>query len=427
MLEEFGDGRWRLVFSASGAKVLVGRANRGFQVYDSSNARLLGPPLGSGGGASGGMLGFSSDEQIVVTGGSDSLARFWRVPSIAPDGGEIDQLIWPAAGNAVAIATPDATTVVVGDRQGNVHVLPANIDRDTLAGTAGDVSFFGHNGEVRALAVSTDGSRVVSAADDNTVRVWDTSNGLPSSFIVDIEGDPVDRLVCARNASLIGILNGAGVQVMNADTGEMLARFDLGERHTGIAFADKGHLYVGSENGALRVISRELGDSWSVRTLWQGESPIRWLEASPRSEFLVLVDDKNVAQQFSLREGRIGESVLQLPSAVEGLVFAPGGSRVLFRTARWIHRVGSSATGLIWIDAILGPKAVNGARMVFGPYSNSAVATGSRLYLPVAGDTFVRLAELKFADDKGPKLFGNKQQLLEEWVRRLGISIEEEL
>jgi len=427
MLEEFGDGRWRLVFSASGSKVIVGRADRGFQVYDSSNAQPLGPPLGSGGGASGGMLTFSSDEQIVVTGGSDSLARFWRVPSIAPDGGEIDQLIWPAAGNAVAIATPDATTVVVGDRQGNVHVLPANIDRDTLAGTAGDVSFFGHNGEVRALSVSTDGSRVVSVADDNTVRVWDTSNGLPSSFIVDIEGDPVDRLVFARNASLIGILNGAGVQVMNADTGEMLARFDLGERHTGIAFTDKDHLYVGSESGALKVISRELGDSWSVQTLWQGESPIRWLEASPRSEFLVLVDDKNVAQQFSLREGRIGESVLQLPSAVEGLAFAPGGSRVLFRTARWVHRVGSSTTGLIWIDAILGPKAVNGARMVFGPYSNSAVATGSRLYLPVAGDTFVRLAELNFADDKGPKLFGNKQQLLEEWVRRLGISIEEEL
>jgi len=134
-----------------------------------------------------------------------------------------------------------------------------------------------------------------------------------------------------------------------------------------------------------------------------------------------------MAQQFSLREGRIGESVLHLPSAVEELSFAPGGSRVLFRTARWIHRVGSSPAGLIWIDAILGPKAVNGARMVFGPYTNAAAATGSRLYMPVAGDTFVRLMELNFSGDKGPSLFGNKQQLLEEWQRRLGVPIEEEL
>ena len=427
MLEEFGDGHWRLVFSPSGSKVLVGRADRGFQVYDSSSGHLLGPPLGSGSGASGRMLTFSSDEQIVVTGGSDSLARFWRAPSIALGVVKIDQPIWPAAGDAVAIVTPDATTVIVGDRHGNVHILPANIGQDALATAADDISFFGHNGEVRFLAVSTDGSRVVSAAGDNTVRVWNTADGMPGSFIVGIDGDPVNKLAFARNAALIGILNGAGVQVMNADTGEMLVRFDLGERHTGIAFADKDHLYVGSESGALRVISRESGDNWSVQTLWQGESPIRWLEASPRSEFLVLVDENNVAQQFSLREGRIGESVLQLPSAVEELSFAPGGSRVLFRTARWIHRVGSSPTGLIWIDAILGPKAVNGARMVFGPYTNSAAATGSRLYLPVAGDAFVRLVELNYGGDKGPGLFGNKQQLLEEWNRRLGIPIEEEL
>jgi len=39
----------------------------------------------------------------------------------------------------------------------------------------------------------------------------------------------------------------------------------------------------------------------------------------------------------------------------------------------------------------------------------------------------IQLWQQDFADDKGPKLFGNKQQLLEEWVRRLGISIEEEL
>jgi hypothetical protein len=65
--------------------------------------------------------------------------------------------------------------------------------------------------------------------------------------------------------------------------------------------------------------------------------------------------------------------------------------------------------------------------MVFGPYTNAAAATGSRVYIPVAGDPFVRLAELNFGSDKGSGLFGNKRQLLEEWQRRLGIPIEEEL
>ena len=431
VIEEFGQGSWRLVFSASGSKVLIGRADHGFQIYDSSNGYLLGPPLGFGSGAIGSMLAFSSDEQIVVTSGSKSLTQFWRVPAMPPPnvlaGVEFSQPIWPAAGDAVATVTPDTSTVVIGDRRGNVHILPASIDLDALAAAAGDVSFFGHNDEVRFLEVSADGSRVASVADDNTVRVWNVADGLPKPFIGVIEGDPVNKLAFAPDASLIGILNGAGAQLMNAETGAILARFDLGERHSGIAFTDLNHLYVGSESGALRVIFRSSGDNWSVQTLWQGESPIRWLEASPRSEFLVLVDGENMLQQFDLREGRIGESVLQLPSAVEELGFAPGGSRVLIRTARWIHRAGSSPTGLVWIDAILGPKAVNGGHMVFGSDSNSAAATGIRLYLPVAGDAFVRLVQLNFADDQGPGLFGKKRKLLEEWNRRLGVPVEDEL
>jgi WD40 repeat protein len=430
-LEEFGKGRWRLVFSASGSKVLIGRADHGFQIYDSGNGYLLGSPLGSGSSFFGPMLAFSSDEQIVVTGGPSNQTRFWRVPAMPPPNArgaaELSQRIWPAAGDAVATVTPDASTVVIGDQLGNVHILPANIEPDGLATAAGDVSFFGHNDEVRHLEVSADGSRVASVADDNTVRVWNVSDGLPNPFIVVIAGDPVNKLAFSPDASLVGVLNGAGAQLVNAETGVMLAGFDLGERGSAMAFTDLDHLYIGSESGALRVVSRGAGDGWSVQTLWQGESPIRWLEASPRSDFLVLVDEDNVAQQFNLREGRIGESVLQLPSAIEELVFAPGGSRVLFRTARWIHQAGSSSTGLVWIDAIRGPKAVNGGHMVFGSHSNSAVAAGNHVYLPVAGDFFVRLVRLNFRDDEGPGLFGNRRKLLEEWYLRLGVPIEDEL
>ena len=80
--------------------------------------------------------------------------------------------------------------------------------------------------------------------------------------------------------------------------------------------------------------------------------------------------------------------------------------------------------GLVWIDAVLGPKVVNGGRMVFGSESNSAAGTGSRLYLPVAGDAFVRLVQLNFGGDQGPGLFGKKRKLLEEWYRRLGVPVE---
>ena len=425
LLEEFGAGRWQLSFSPSGTKVLVGRPAKGYQVYDGLDGRLLGPRLGSGGASDGARpLAFSADEQIVVTGGMNSAARFWRAPVRPAQNDAIDlissSMIWPPSGDAVAVSTPDAASIIIGDHRGNVHIVPADKGKQALALKSQDVSFFGHSVGVRHLAVSADGKLAASAADDNTIRIWNTADGLPNSYMVDIAGDPVERLAFSPDADLLSVLNGNSVEIVDVGSGELLARFDLGERHRSLTFADSGHVYVGSESGALRVIAREAADTWGMQTLWQSDLAIRWLEASPRSQILVLVDQNNRAQQFSLAEGRIGEMVLELPDSVEEVTFAPGGLRVLFRTSNWIHRASASVAGLVWIDAILAPKALDNARMIFGgPVAKDGAALGNRLLLPIAGDGFVQLADLRFTSPQGPGLFGKKDQLIEEWNRKL--------
>jgi hypothetical protein len=228
--------------------------------------------------------------------------------------------------------------------------------------------------------------------------------------------------VFSPDSTRLGILNGNSAEVIDSATGQLLARFDLGEQHRSVAFADERHLYIGSESGALRVVSQDASDSWSLQNLWQGEAAIRWLEASPRSRFLVLVDRNSLVRQFSLAEGRIGDMTLQLASPVAEVTFTPGGQRVLIRTSNWMHRASSAATGLIWIDAVLAPHALDGARVVFGdPEANSAAALGSRLFLPVAADGYARLAVLRFSASNGTGLFGNKDKLLDEWRRKLAL------
>lgn len=425
LLEEISQGHWQLVFSPAGTKALVGRASHGFQVYDTRDGRLIGAPLGSGGAtASDRLLGFSADEQTLVTGSPDSIARFWRTPAVgaaSQAGSGSASPIWPPAGDAVALATPDAETIVIGDRRGNVHMLPAGSSRDAFLSGDDSVSFLGHSRQVRVLGVSPDGSLVASAADDNSIRIWNTSSGLPQPYFGSVLGNPVERLAFSRDNTLLGLLSSNRVHLMDTADGTVAATFELGERHQSMAFADNGHLYLGSESGILRVVTHEAGGGWNMRTLWQGNAAIRWLEASPNSRFLVLVDQDNIAQQFILGEGRLGEQSLQLPGRVEELVFVPNGSRVLFRTSRWIHRASSAASGLIWLDAVFAPKAINSARMVFGDASASAsAALGQRVFLPVAGDGLVTLAELSFDVSRGPALFGNKEELLAEWRHRLG-------
>jgi WD40 repeat protein len=425
LLEEYAEGRWQVAFSPSGTRLLAGRPERGFRVFETARGRVLGPPLGSD-AAPGreSMLAFSADEQIVVTGGASSVARFWRAPAMPTVNETVDtsvaEVIWTPSGDTVAVATPDAMKIVLGDQSGDVHILPADAGLEGLLQLGNELSFFGHSAEVRHLEVSADGQLVASTADDNTMRIWTTADGLPRKFIAEVPGAPVEQLSFAPDGKRIGVLNDLGITVFDTETGDALARFEFAERHEGIAFVDADHLYVGSESGALRVVARDAGGNWSVQSLWQGNAPIRKLRSSPGSQFLVLVDSNNLAQQFSLVEGQIGAGTLQLPATVNEVAFSPGGFRVLFRTSNWVHRASSSDSGLLWLDAILVPKALANARMVFGdPELDEAAALGNRFFLPVAADGYPRLAELSFALTDGPGLFGSKDSLLEEWQRKL--------
>jgi hypothetical protein len=157
--------------------------------------------------------------------------------------------------------------------------------------------------------------------------------------------------------------------------------------------------------------------------LWRGPRAIRWLEASPRGDLLVMVDDQGRASQFVLGEGRVSEQTVAFAGPVEEITFTHSGTRAYFRTARWTHRVGVSRAGLYWIDSAFSPKPLNGGRIVFGPPDSK---TANRAYLPAARNGFIELVELAFPGSSSPALFGNRNDLLAEWRTRLGYSVEED-
>ena len=426
VLSDSGHGNWQMTFSDSGSKVLVGTPAHGFRIYDTGDGRRLGPAFGSGGSlVDENLLGFSADELTVVTGGPASTARFWQVPvgfaKTEPADSPNSSSIWPPAGDAVAVATPGARQIVIGDHSGDVHIIPADGERESFQATEEVVSFLGHSGRVRMLSVSPGGEKVASVGADNKIRVWDTASGLPHSFFGDTSGSAVIKLEFSPDASMLAILGGNQVQILDADTGATLGDFELAEQHQSIAFADDSKLFVGSEAGTLRVISPDSTGDWTLQTLWQGNAAIRWLEVSPQSRYLVFVDQNNLAQQFILAEGKLGEHAIQLPSRVEEVTYAPSGSRVLFKTARWIHLASFAASGLHWRDAVFAPSAIPDSRIVFAdPTVDGTAALGNRLYLPVSGDGFVKLSAVSFDAAQGAALFGNKDELLAEWRQKLG-------
>ena len=307
--------------------------------------------------------------------------------------------MWQPSADHVMLVLPEAQGIVIGDTSGHVHILPVGAGPEEVEAVSGDVSFIGHNAETLLMRSDRNGEFVASAAEDNSIRVWNTDTGQPLPFSAEVDGDVITALSFSPDGGLLAVLQGASVVLLDSTDGSVVAEMELGEPHRGLAFSNNDQIYVGGESGALRLIVRDADGAWSTQQLWQGSRPIRQLEASPRRKYLIIVDDAGLASQLILEEGRIGEQTLAFPGPVEEISFSRSGSRVFFRTARWTHRAATSINGLHWVDSVISPKPLNGARIVFGPAGSD---TANRAYFPAARNGFVELVELAFPVPLGP-------------------------
>jgi WD40 repeat protein len=311
---------------------------------------------------------------------------------------------------------PDASAIALGDRDGHVHLLPVHEGAAQLLRE--EVSFLGHNSVVRRLAVSADGALLASVAEDNSVRIWDVATAAPRPFLADIPSD-VEQAAFSPGGERLALLATDRLVLLDTASGDRVASIALGERHGALAFAGPDDVFIGSTGGLLSHIRRDATGTWIARQMWQGEQPIRLLEASPDARFLLVADDSNAVQQFSLSEDRPGSLALQLPGPLEEATYSPGGGRVLLRTARWVHRAASSGTGLVWVDAVMIPPPANGANLVFDRDGRD-----SAFYVALPGSDGPALVRKSFALAGGPGLFGRQRELVDAWRERLGRSGE---
>jgi hypothetical protein len=308
--------------------------------------------------------------------------------------------------------------------------LHVDASAEELAEAGDELNFLGHRSDVADVTFSKDGSLVASAGSAGSVRIWDTETGLPRPFHAGGPARGVDHMEFSPNGSRIAVLSGHRAWIMNVETGALLADVELGELHSGLAFADDDRLYLGGESGTLRTLATDRTGNWNLRNVWVGSAPLRNLEISPRKKLLVIVDASDRAQLLNLGSGRIGASHMQLPDAVNDIIFSPNETRVLFRTARWIHRASVSPAGLNWMDALRTPKVMAGSRMVFEPPArlpgpvealSPGDPLGNRVMLLTRDAGFAEVAVLDFTHESGSTLFGSREQLLAEWRTKLGL------
>ncbi|NLI97132.1 WD40 repeat domain-containing protein [bacterium] len=121
-------------------------------------------------------LAFSKDGTLFAAGGTNDLVKLWKTEPLTSIGWYQSNLM-----DVLGIAfLPDNATLIASDRAGTVVFLKITSPSDTVetkgiftVGLSELGRFKAHDGAVRSIAVSNDGSKLYTGGDDRTLKVWD--------------------------------------------------------------------------------------------------------------------------------------------------------------------------------------------------------------------------------------------------------------
>ncbi|CAG7849701.1 SubName: Full=Related to archipelago beta form (F-box-WD40 repeat protein) {ECO:0000313/EMBL:CCA74347.1}, partial [Serendipita indica DSM 11827] len=174
----------------------------------------------------------------------------------------------------------------------------------------------GHTKDVNAIAFSPDGSRIVSASDDNTIRLWDAETG--QSLGEPLRGHTSSVSAVAFSPDGSRIVSGSEdktIRLWNAETGQSLG--DPLRGHTNwvsaVAFSPDGSRIVsGSHDHTIRL--------WGMRrqaSRWEAHSEATQIGAKSHSHQTA----GRIASRWETHSGHT--------NWVSAVAFSPDGSRIV--------------------------------------------------------------------------------------------------
>ncbi|MGQ0626647.1 MAG: protein kinase domain-containing protein, partial [Phycisphaerales bacterium] len=213
-----------------------------------------------------------------------------------------------------------------------------------------DTSLFelkGHNDRVFSAAFSPDGTRLVTASGDKTVRVWDTSTG---SSLAELKGHSDTVFSAAFSPDGTRIVTASGdktARVWNATTGSSLAEL---RGHTDVvssaAFSPDGmRIVTASGDMTARIWDAATG---RVQAELKGHSgAVFHVAFSPDGTRIVTASNDSTAREWDTATGRVLTELKGHTAQVFSAVFSHDGTRIVTASGDKTARVWDAATGRV--------------------------------------------------------------------------------
>ncbi|KAL0957198.1 hypothetical protein HGRIS_003290 [Hohenbuehelia grisea] len=307
------------------------------------------------------IYGPQFSERICVAAGYD-----WEWPQLEPRIIHNDSQV-----NAVAIS-PDGTRIVSGSYDKTIRIW------DATTGEQVGEALRGHEAGVMSVAFSHDGTRIVSGSYDKTIRIWDATTGEQVGEA--LRGHEAGVMSVAFSHDGTRIVSGSydkTIRIWDATTGEQVGEALRGHEAgvNSVAFSHDGtHIVSGSSDNTIRIwdatTGEQVGEALSGHDDW-----VRSVAFSHDGTRIVSGSSDNTIRIWDATTGeQVGEALRGHKAGVMSVAFSHDGTRIVSGSYDKTIRIWDATTGEQVGEALSGHDdwvrsvafSHDGARIVSG-------------------------------------------------------------
>lgn len=357
-----------VAFSADGETLASASADQTVRLWDTTTGQPRGTPLG-GDTDQVFAIALSPDGEQVASSSADGTLRLWDHATGEPRsisvGGLVTAVAFSRDGKILASATAD---------EGMLRVWDASTG-EALTAPFGDES----TRSLGALALSSDGSTLVSGSGAGTLQLWDAATGRARFDPLRGHTGPVLRVVFSPDDNLVASASlDKTIRIWEVTTGK--ARGVLRGHNawvTSLAFPDSATLVSGGDDSTVRL--------WDTGTDKRRSDPPAVLETtatafafSPADGSVLVVGGSDGALRvWNMRTGELRTHTEKAHAArVVTVTFSPDGSTFASGSEDNTMRLWSTATGAPLGGPLAGGRAHGEVEMAFSADSKTLVSRG---------------------------------------------------